>query len=287
MVQRTEQEITGEVTEKIQRVLPSSFEEVPDQTVPPRPPSSVGHPSEAEPDPYAEERLLSKQGTPEAGVGAPSERMVTPEMSVQSQQEIESAKGQLKEGVVLPTIDAEKVRNVTGKDPLEKKTKKVAPKFQKDTSAGSEMVRKMMRAPGGLQANAARMSDQMRQVLLEEMRQERLMKLKDIQEKEARRETQKKEAEAADKAAIEEIKKAKMAAADIDTELADAQRSEMAAWRREKARLKAEKEAQWKEEKQRRLRSHRKRMEALAQAVSAGKAQGGLPVITRHVHHHV
>merc|ERR1719316_1761851 len=125
------------------------------------------------------------------------------------------------------------------------------------------------------------------------------MKLKDIQEKEARRETQKKEAEAADKAAIEEIKKAKMAAADIDTELADAQRSEMAAWRREKAllekaqaeqkekaRLKAEKEAQWKEEKQRRLRSHRKRMEAQAQAVSSGKA-GELPVITRHVHHHV
>jgi hypothetical protein len=315
LVQRTEQEITGEVSEKINRVIPSSFEDVAGQRVSPRPPSSVGHPSEAEPDPYAEERLLSKQGTPEAEgkPAAASERMAaTPEMSVKSQHEVVGAVVKTEEGVVLPKIDAEKVRNVTGKDPLEKKMQKKAPKITKDHSAGSELVRKMMRAPGGLQANAARMSDQMRQLLLEEMRQERLMKLKDIQEKEARRETQKKEAEAADKAAIEEIKKAKMAAADIDTELADAQRSEMAAWRRkkamesekkrvaekallekaqaeqkEKARLKAEKEAQWKEEKQRRLRSHRKRVEAQAQAVSSGKGGAELPVITRHVHHHV
>ena len=53
---------------------------------------------------------------------------------------------------------------MTGKDPLEKKMQKKAPKITKDHSAGSELVRKMMRAPGGLQANAARMSDQMRQV---------------------------------------------------------------------------------------------------------------------------
>merc|ERR550514_2132813 len=112
------------------------------------------------------------------------------------------------------------------------------------------------------------------------------MKLKDIQEKEAKREVLKKEAEDQDKKAIEEIRKAKTAAADLDTELADAQRSEMAAWRRKKAmesekkrvaekalleKAQAEQKAQWKEEKQRRLRSHRKRVEAQAQAVSGGK----------------
>jgi hypothetical protein len=141
--------------------------------------------------------------------------------------------------------------------------------------------------------------------------------MKEIQEKEAKRDVEKAAVAAEDRKRMEELAALKSGeAAGLDKDYAEAQRKEISDWRRkkalnaeqkrreekalvekaqaeqkEKARLRADKDAQWKEDKQKRLRAHRKRLEVQAQAMQDkgghSKSVESLPVITRHVHHHV
>merc|ERR1719240_1454186 len=145
------------------------------------------------------------------------------------------------------------------------------------------------------------------------MKKEREEKLEKIREKEAKRQAAKKAIIEAEKAERDLIVAEKEEMKEIDKELAAAQRSEMAVWRRKKAaeakqkaaeeqamvaRAKAEAEAKkkereeseraFKEEKLRRLKAHKKRMEAHSMdAAKRGVSPDRLPSLTRHVHHHV
>merc|ERR1719460_558476 len=83
---------------------------------------------------------------------------------------------------------------------------------QQDTSAVGNLTRKLLRAPGGFQANMSRLNAQQRLMVLEEMKKEREEKLEKIREKEAKKQEMQ----------------------EIDKELAEAQRSEMAVWKRKK-----------------------------------------------------
>merc|ERR1719440_311177 len=185
--------------------------------------------------------------------------------------------------------------------------------LQPDTSAVGNLTRKLLRAPGGFQANMSRLNAQQRLMVLEEMKKEREGKLEKIREKEAKRQAAKKAMLDAEKAERDLIAAEKEEMKEIDKELAAAQRSEMAVWRRKKAaeakqkaaeeqamvaRAKAEAEAKsksreeadkaFKDEKLRRLKAHKKRMEAHSmEAAKRGVSPERLPSLTRHVHHHV
>merc|ERR1719440_1496145 len=78
-----------------------------------------------------------------------------------------------------------------------KQEKPKAPPLQKtrlqpDTSAVSNLTRKLLRAPGGFQANMSRLNASQRLMVLEEMKKEREEKLEKIREKEAKRQAAKK-----------------------------------------------------------------------------------------------
>merc|ERR1719305_753879 len=139
---------------------------------------------------------------------------------------------------------------------------------QQDTSAVGNLTRKLLRAPGGFQANMSRLNAQQRLMVLEEMKKEREEKLEKIRQKEARRQ---KAAEAKQKAAEAE---AMVAAAKA--------KKEKKAEEREKA------EKAFQEDKLRRMKAHKKRMEASSmEAAKRGVSPDRLPQLTRHVHHHV
>merc|ERR1719326_2125419 len=73
---------------------------------------------------------------------------------------------------------------------------------QPDNSAVGNLTRKLLRAPGGFQANMSRLNAQQRLMVLDEMKKEREEKLEKIRAKEARRQAAKKamvEAEKAEK----------------------------------------------------------------------------------------
>merc|ERR1719305_727792 len=106
---------------------------------------------------------------------------------------------------------------------------------QQDTSAVGNLTRKLLRAPGGFQANMSRLNAQQRLMVLEEMKKEREGKLEKIRAKEAKRQAAKKAMLHAEKAERDLIAAEKEEMKDIDKELAEAQRSEMAVWRRKKA----------------------------------------------------
>merc|ERR1719271_1277153 len=184
---------------------------------------------------------------------------------------------------------------------------------QQDNSAVGNLTRKLLRAPGGFQANMSRLNAKQRLLVLEEMKQEREGKLEKIREKEAKRQAAKKAMLDAEKAERDLIAAEKQEMKQIDEELAEAQRSEMAVWRRKKtaeakqkaseeqamvakakaetqakAKAREEAERQFKEDKQRRLKAHKKRMEASSMgAAKRGVSPENLPSLTRHVHHHV
>merc|ERR1719440_701346 len=107
--------------------------------------------------------------------------------------------------------------------------------LQPDTSAVGNLTRKLLRAPGGFQANMSRLNAQQRLMVLEEMKKEREGKLEKIREKEAKRQAAKKAMLDAEKAERDLIAAEKAEMKEIDQELASAQRSEMAVWRRKKA----------------------------------------------------
>merc|ERR1719326_81633 len=115
---------------------------------------------------------------------------------------------------------------------------------QQDTSAVGNLTRKLLRAPGGFQANMSRLNAQQRLMVLEEMKREREVKLEKIREKEASRQEAKKAMMQAEKAQRDLIAAEKEEMKEIDKELEQAQRSEMAVWRRKKAAEAKQKAAQ-------------------------------------------
>merc|ERR1719487_809292 len=217
----------------------------------------------------------------------------------------------------LPDLDADGVRNATGADPMKQEKAKAPPlqktRLQPDTSAVGNLTRKLLRAPGGFQANMSRLNAQQRLMVLEEMKKEREGKLEKIREKEAKRQAAKKAMLDAEKAERDLIAAEKQEMKQIDEELAEAQRSEMAVWRRKKtaeakqkaaeeaamvanakaeaeakAKAREESERQFKEDKQRCMKAHKKRLEASSMgAAKRGVSPENLPSLTRHVHHHV
>merc|ERR1719311_354998 len=220
------------------------------------------------------------------------------------------------EETTLPGLEQQAVRNVGGEDPMKQEKPKAPPlktTLKPDNSAVGNLTRKLLRQPGGFQANMSRLNAQQRLMVLEEMKKEREEKLEKIRAKEAKRQAAKQAMLDAEKAERDLIAAEKKEMQSIDEELAEAQRSEMAVWRRKKAaeakrkaaeeqamvsRAKAEAEAKakareeaekaFKEEKQRRLKAHKKRMEASSMgAAKRGVSPENLPSLTRHVHHHV
>lgn len=298
MVVRSEEELNDEIKSEIDELL-APMEEY-QQHEAPRPPSTHSHRSSVPDDPLDSLTPPPHLRTPRGS----SEKKSLPK--------IEDSSG----GVVLPEIAVDAPRNVTGKDPLKKEKPKPPPlhaSAEKDRSKVAEFTRKLLRAPGGFQANMQRLSVAERQMVLDEMKVEREKKLSAIAEKEAKRHAAKKAIDDAERAARKSQAKEADEMKELDAELAEAQRSEMAVWRRKKAaeakqqqkkqdemlaKAKAEQEAKaakiaaqeraFKEEKLRRLKAHKKRMEQAAVA-SAKRGDGveHLPSLTRHVHHHV
>merc|ERR1719311_1841163 len=220
------------------------------------------------------------------------------------------------EETMLPGLEQQAVRNVGGEDPMKQEKPKAPPlktTLKPDNSAVGNLTRKLLRQPGGFQANMNRLNAQQRLMVLEEMKKEREEKLDKIREKEAKRQAAKMAMLNAEKAERDFIAAEKEEMKELDKELAEAQRSEMAVWRRKKAaeakqkaaeaeamvaaaKAKKEKKAEerekaekaFQEDKLRRMKAHKKRMEASSmEAAKRGVSPDRLPQLTRHVHHHV
>merc|ERR1719224_288731 len=95
---------------------------------------------------------------------------------------------------------------------------------QQDTFAVGNLTRKLLRAPGGFQANMSRLNAQQRLMVLEEMKKEREGKLEKIRAKEAKRQAAKRAMLDAEKTERDLIAAEKEEMKDIDKELAEAQR---------------------------------------------------------------
>jgi hypothetical protein len=301
LVVRSDEELNDEVKSEVDELL-APMEDYKQFEVP-RPPSTHSHRSSIPDDPL--ESL-----TP------PPHMQVTPRGSPAPVKAVTNKIEKTPEGVVLPEIQAEAPRNVTGKDPLKKEKPKPPPLHattERDRSKVAELTRKLLRAPGGFQANMSRLTVAERQMVLDEMKVEREKKLGVIADKEAKRQAAKKAIDDAEKDARKNQAKEQEEMKELDAELAEAQRSEMAVWRRKKAaeakqqqkkqdemlakakaeaeskvQKVAEQERKFKEDKLKRLKAHKKRMEQSALA-SAKRGDGveSLPSLTRHVHHHV
>merc|ERR1719299_86485 len=93
---------------------------------------------------------------------------------------------------------------------------------QPDNSAVGNLTRKLLRAPGGFQANMSRLNAQQRLMVLEEMKKEREEKLEKIRAKEAKRQAAKQAMLDAEKAERDLIAAEKKEMQSIDEELAEA-----------------------------------------------------------------
>jgi len=272
-----------------------------------RPKSADSYREEIPPDPL--ESLTAEEEEPEQ----------VPAEDASPKKKLKKKKTQkLEDDSVLPELEPDAVRNAAGADPM-KQEKPTAPELKQtirrkpDPSVAGDLARNLLRKPGGFQANMNKLNAQQRLMVLEEMKKEREEKLEKIRQKEAKRQAAKMAMLNAEKAERDFIAAEKEEMKELDKELAEAQRSEMAVWRRKKAaeakqkaaeaeamvaaaKAKKEKKAEerekaekaFQEDKLRRMKAHKKRMEASSmEAAKRGVSPDRLPQLTRHVHHHV